>query len=107
MLEYIDKVIPKDNHIYMSRYKLPESTQYKSTTTFEKVPLFLSNNKSQSILTQKALIIEITKDILKKLDNNLVNENKQDNSKILNLDKILNKNFDKYLDKVNERYGKK
>ena len=84
MLEYIDKVIPKDNHIYMSRYKLPESTQYKSTTTFEKVPLFLSNNKSQSILTQKALIIEITKDILKKLDNNLVNENKQDNSKILN-----------------------
>lgn len=114
LIDYIDEVVPKnDNQIIMSSFKIPESTQYKTISAIEKVPLILSQTKNKSINMQKSLMIEISNEILS-LTNSHLNFSLIKNKKqkeiptiLLNLEKILNRNWDLWLDKVNEKYKKK
>ncbi len=62
LINYSDEVISKnDNQIIMSSFKIPESTQYKTISAIEKVPLILFKTKNKLINMQKSLMIEISK----------------------------------------------
>ena len=67
LLQYVDDLVNieyKDDHnITLSIYKIPNSTQYKSTNAREKVPLIISKAKSKAVEAQKQLIKEITLEI--------------------------------------------
>ena len=114
LISYIDEIVPKnDSQIVMSSYKIPDSMQYKTISAIEKVPLVLSKTKNKSINLQKSLMIEISNEILSLVDENLdfsliKNKSSSEESTILlNLEKVLNKNWDSWLNKVNEKYKKK
>ena len=70
LINYSDEVISKNDNQIMSWFKIPESTQYKTISAIDKVPLVLSKTKNKLINMQKSLMIEISNEIL-----SLVNEN--------------------------------
>lgn len=72
LLQYMEDIISLENnendHVFISTYKIPNSTQYKTTSAREKLPLIISNNKSKAVKTQIELINAITVEIQDKLE---------------------------------------
>lgn len=105
LLNYLDEKVKNENNVFISKFSIPDSNKFKLSIAKEKKPLMISNYKFQGAIFQKALFIQIVKDILNlsKKKNIFIEE---ENLKMKNLDTILNKNYDKWLDKINEKYKK-
>lgn len=73
LLQYVEDVLAiehkANNRIILSDIKIPNSTQYKSTSANERVPLILSKSKTKAVAAQKELIIQITNDLISILEN--------------------------------------
>ena len=104
LLSYIFEKTKQETSVITSKFNIPDSNKFKLAVAKEKRPLMLSSYKFQSALVIKALFIEITKDILRITNKEI---KYQEDKKLNNLDKVLNKNFDKWLEKINEKYRKK
>ncbi len=107
LLKYFELQIANESNAIMSRYKILDSIQNKQIVAYEKLPLFLSKQKTPAIIKQKTLFIQIVKDILLKATNEDVVVTKSNEQLNHNLKKVLNKNYDQWLEKINERYSKK
>lgn len=99
--------IQKKKMCLCQNFKYLTHVNTKMLFLIEKIPLMLSDIKNQTINTQKALMIEITKEILNLLNKSYKNSSTKKEDLIFSkLDKILNKNFEKYLEKVTKKYSK-
>ncbi len=68
LLQFMEDIVAlehKDNNkVIISEHRIPNSTQYKSTSAKERVPLISSTSKSKAVDTQKDLINLIAKEII-------------------------------------------